>query len=162
MSTTACPCGSGLDLDACCGRYFESLDAPTAEALMRSRYTAHVLGKRQYLADTLSARQRADYDAEEDPGVFNGVEWLGLDIRETAGGGESDETGTVEFAARFRESGRTAVHHERSSFIREGGHWVFDDCVLNPKPATRHVEKIGRNAPCPCGSGKKYKKCCGA
>jgi preprotein translocase subunit SecA len=26
----------------------------------------------------------------------------------------------------------------------------------------RQGEKVGRNAPCPCGSGKKYKKCCGA
>jgi SEC-C motif-containing protein len=161
MTDNACPCGSGRDLDACCGRYFDSKDAPTAEALMRSRYSAHVLGKGQYLADTLSARQRAGYDPEE-AGVFAGVEWLGLAIRETAGGGEGDAAGTVEFTARFREKGRVGVHHERSSFIREEGRWVFDDCIMNPKPETRRVEKVGRNAPCPCGSGKKYKKCCGA
>ena len=27
---------------------------------------------------------------------------------------------------------------------------------------TKDIKKIGRNDPCPCGSGKKYKKCCGA
>ena len=31
-----------------------------------------------------------------------------------------------------------------------------------PKVRQRKVQKVGRNDPCPCGSGKKYKKCCGA
>jgi preprotein translocase subunit SecA len=36
------------------------------------------------------------------------------------------------------------------------------DGPTTKQPVTRESEKIGRNAPCPCGSGKKYKKCCGA
>ena len=29
------------------------------------------------------------------------------------------------------------------------------------QPVTREGAKVGRNQPCPCGSGKKYKRCCG-
>ena len=162
ISTDNCPCGSGEQLDACCGRYFETMTAPTAESLMRSRYSAHVLGKGQYLAETLSAKQRADFDVAEFEAAVGEVKWLNLDIRATTAGGEGDEVGTVEFIARCRDRNGTGVHHELSTFIRENGRWVFDDCIMNPKQETRRVEKIGRNAPCPCGSGKKYKKCCGA
>ena len=77
-------------------------------------------------------------------------------------GGEEDEAGTVEFIARYKAGNDKITHHELAMFTREEGRWVFADCVMNPKPETRSVEKIGRNAPCPCGSGKKYKKCCGA
>jgi SEC-C motif-containing protein len=162
VSNDSCPCGSGQNLDSCCGQYFENLAAPTAESLMRSRYSAHALGKAGYLADTLSAAQRADFDIAEFESAFGQTKWLGLEIRKTTGGGESDQTGTVEFVARCRDKNGPAIHHELSNFIREEGRWVFDDCVLNPKAPTRRVEKTGRNQPCPCGSGKKYKKCCGA
>lgn len=130
---------------------------------MRSRYTAHVLGKSQYLADTLSEKQRADFDIAEFEAGQADVTWTGLEIRATADGGEGDKTGTVEFVARCRDKGGAGIHHELSTFIRDDeGRWVFDDGVHNPKPATRRVEKVGRNDPCPCGSGNKYKKCCGA
>ncbi len=129
---------------------------------MRSRYSAHVLGKGRYLADTLSSKQRADFDVAEFEESAGQVKWLGLEIRATAGGEEKDDTGTVEFVARCRDKDGPGIHHELSTFIREEGRWVFDDCVLNPKAPTRQVEKVGRNAPCPCGSGKKFKKCCGA
>jgi len=162
LSTNTCPCGSGQTLELCCGRYFETLSAPTVEAAMRSRYTAHVLGKGRYLADTLSAAQRADFDIAEFESTLDQIRWLGLEIRKTSGGGEADRTGSVEFVARLRDKNGPGVHHELSTFIREDGRWVFDDCVLNPKAETRRVEKTGRNDPCPCGSGKKYKKCCGA
>lgn len=129
---------------------------------MRSRYTAHSLGKGQYLSDTLSAAQRADFDIAEFEEAAGQVKWVGLEIRETVDGGENDETGTVEFVARCRDKDGPGIHHERSDFIREEGRWVFDGATFNPKAPTRRVEKVGRNEPCPCGSGKKYKKCCGA
>ncbi len=162
MSMNSCPCGSGLMLETCCGQYFEKLAAPTAEALMRTRYSAHVLGKARYLSDTLSVAQRADFDVAETERMFGQTKWLELEIRKTTDGGESDQTGTVEFVARCRDKNGPGIHHELSSFIREDGRWVFDDCVMNPKAETRRVEKVGRNDPCPCGSGKKFKKCCGA
>jgi hypothetical protein len=34
--------------------------------------------------------------------------------------------------------------------------------ATQPRPTQRQLQKIGRNDPCPCNSGKKYKKCCGA
>ncbi len=40
-------------------------------------------------------------------------------------------------------------------------HGVYEDDERNHTPIRRDGEKIGRNQPCPCGSGKKYKKCCG-
>ncbi len=157
-----CPCGSGKALAECCGPYIDGAAAPTAEALMRSRYSAHVLENVEYLAATLSADQREDFDAEETQESFAQVKWLGLEIRKTNAGGEADQTGEVEFAARYRQGMEIGVHHELSSFAREEGQWVFAGAEMNPKAPTVHVTKIGRNAPCPCGSGKKYKKCCGA
>ena len=156
-----CPCGSGRTLDVCCGQYFDSLAAPTAVALMRSRYSAHVLGKAQYLADTLSTKQRADFDVAEYEVAHGEVTWTSLEIRATSDGDETDEAGTAEFVARCKDKDGSGMQHELSSFIREEGRWVYEDAVPNPKPATRHVQKVGRNEPCPCGSGKKFKKCCG-
>jgi SEC-C motif-containing protein len=69
----------------------------------------------------------------------------------------------VEFIARYVEKGQTVNHHEIAQFRREEGFWYFYDGQA-PKPRTikRETPKVGRNAPCPCGSGKKFKKCCGA
>jgi SEC-C motif domain protein len=159
---TTCPCGSTALLDDCCGQYLDGAAAPTAEKLMRSRYSAFVLGRGDYLAATLSAEQQKDFDVEDFNTSSANTKWQGLDIRGTSDGGEDDETGTVEFVARYKAGTDQISHHELAMFTREDGRWVFADCVMNPKPETRTVEKIGRNAPCPCGSGKKYKKCCGA
>jgi len=159
---TECPCGSKESLEACCGRYIDGTSAPTALSLMKSRYSAFALGKGEYLGKTLSERQRADFDIEEFNANIGETKWLGLEIRKTADGGEKDETGTVEFVAKYREQKQQVVHHELATFIREDGNWVFDDCVMNPKEPQRIVQKVGRNELCPCGSGKKYKKCCGA
>lgn len=160
---TTCPCGSGQMLAACCTPYIDGTPALTAEILMRSRYTAHTLGNGQYLKDTLSIEQQADFDVAEFEASADKTQWLGLEIRKTEKGGEKDETGTVEFVARYKEPGTGAVvHHELSYFKRENNRWVFADCTMNPKGEQRRVEKVGRNDPCTCGSGKKFKKCCGA
>lgn len=159
---TECPCGSNQSLATCCGLYHDGTPAPTALSLMKSRYSAFVLGKGDYLGETLSARQKVDFDAEEFEKNAGETKWLGLEIRKTEAGGEKDETGIVEFVAKYREQRQQVIHHERAMFIRENGNWVFDDCIMNPKEPQRTVEKVGRNDPCPCGSGKKFKKCCGA
>ena len=157
-----CPCGSAQPLEACCGPYIDGAPAPTAESTMRSRYSAHVLGNAEYLVATLSSDQRAGYDREEAEQSFADTKWLGLEIRKTDKGGDDDETGEVEFVARYRSGKQQVAHHELSFFTREDGRWVFAGCKMNPKAPTVSVVKIGRNAPCSCGSGKKYKKCCGA
>ena len=157
-----CPCGSSITLDACCGLYIGGNPTPTALSLMKSRYSAFVLVKGEYLKSTLSEHQKADFDSEEFEQQANGTKWMGLEIRNCVNGGLKDETGTVEFVAKYKEKGQHVVHHELAKFTREDGKWVFNDCVVNPKLEQRIIEKIGRNDPCSCGSNKKFKKCCGA
>lgn len=159
---TPCPCGSGQNFDDCCGAIIGGAPAPTAETLMRSRYTAFAVGNVGYLAETLSSESRADFDEIEAENTASNAKWQGLEIRSTTGGGENDETGTVEFVASFRLEGQQRIHHELGLFEREDGRWVCAGGEVNPKSAPRQVVKVGRNEPCPCGSGKKYKKCCGA
>ena len=157
-----CPCGSGADLDRCCGPIIAGdIPAPTAEALMRSRFTAFARGNLDHVEKTLCHEERENFDpasAEE----MSKVEWTRLEILGTSEGGEEDDAGMVNFAAHFKQGGKRLVHRERSSFRREDGLWVYVDGEVNPKAPPRQVAKVGRNEPCPCGSGKKFKKCCGA
>ena len=125
---------------------------------MRSRYSAHVLGEVDHLLATLSTEQRAGFDRKEAQQAIADTKWLGLEIRKTRRGEEGDETGEVEFVARYRSGGQTVSHHELSFFTREDGRWVFSGCEMNPKAPTVRLQKVGRNEPCPCGSGKKHKR----
>lgn len=159
---SVCPCGSGRGLDECCGPLIAGSRAPTAEALMRSRYTAFVVKNLDYLETTLAPEAREDYDRSETETWIDEAEWQGLEVRATGAGGEGDDTGTVEFVARYRFRGKVIAHHELGSFRRHEGRWAYVDGVMNPKPPQRVAAKVGRNDPCPCGSGQKYKKCCGA
>ena len=159
---TQCPCGSGLGFDACCGPLIAGAPAATAEALMRSRYTAYSQGNVAYLTSTLAPEVQGDFDPVEAHSTAANAQWQGLEIRSVTGGGPDDETGQVEFVARFRLRDDPRVHHELSDFRREDGRWLCAGGKMNPKQPPRSVAKIGRNDPCPCGSGKKYKKCCGA
>ena len=160
---SGCHCGSGREWEACCGPLIAGeRAAETAEALMRSRYSAYAVGAVDYLGETLHPEHRADWDREATARWAERSTWLGLEIVATEAGGPDDEEGIVEFIARFTERGQPKQHHERSRFRRHGGRWYYVDGEV-PKPETRRHEgpKVGRNDPCPCGSGKKYKKCCG-
>lgn len=159
---TECPCGSGKSYDTCCGPYIAGrLNPPTAEALMRSRYTAYAKGAIDYIEATHSPEKRDNLDIEETRRWAEESEWQGLEILECREGGPGDTAGTVEFTARYRQKGRDYEHHEVSSFRKEGGQWFFQDGNTPRQTYTREAPKVGRNDPCPCGSGKKYKKCCG-
>ena len=158
---TSCPCGSGHGLDACCGAIIAGAPAPTAEALMRSRYTAFVLGDLDHIEATHAPEVRGDFNRSAAESVANDAKWLGLEVRGITGGGAGDEIGEVEFATSFKRHGKEYVHHEIASFRREQGSWMYVEGRMNPKPPPRQVDKVGRNDPCPCGSGRKYKKCCG-
>jgi SEC-C motif domain protein len=159
---SSCPCGSGRELDQCCGPIVAGAPAPTPEALMRSRYTAFATGAIDHIERSHAPEVKDDFNRADAEAWSKAAKWEGLEIRRTEGGAEGDETGEVEFVARFRQGGQPHVHHELASFRRVDGEWRYVDGELNPKPVTRHVVKVGRNDPCPCGSGKKYKKCCGA
>jgi SEC-C motif-containing protein len=116
-----CPCGSPQSLDDCCGRYHAGEPAPTAEALMRSRYSAFVLCNEPYLLATWHPRTRPPSISFEPK-----QKWLGLKIIEAKDAGI--DTAEVEFIARFRMGGASAARlHERSRFVREGGRWLYVD-----------------------------------
>ena len=159
---THCPCGSGHPHDACCGPYLAGDGAPTAEALMRSRYAAFVLGNIDYLGETLAPDIRHEFDPIEAASTVENADWQGLEIRKLSQGGVEDTEGRVEFVARFRLGKEQRLHHEDCEFQKIDGRWYVSGGIVDPKQPTRQVSKVGRNEPCPCGSGKKYKKCCGA
>ena len=154
---TVCPCNPERDFDQCCGPYLAGTEkAPTAEALMRSRYSAYVLEDYAYVLRTCHPSTRPS--AKEFEGSGTAV-WCGLEILETEAGGENDNEGVVEFVASYEVSGGVLGLRERSRFIREDGEWFYVDGDIIKSPPAKSA-KIGRNEPCPCGSGKKYKKCC--
>jgi SEC-C motif-containing protein len=159
---TKCPCGSAENIEECCGALIGGKPAPTAEALMRSRYTAFVLGKVDYLQKTSAGEALLKFDRTEAERSLPGTEWLGLEIREVQAGGEQDPVGFVTFTARFRQNGRLVAQTERSEFRRVGGAWRYVRGEPAFETTSQEPVKPGRNDPCPCGSGKKYKKCCGA
>ena len=158
-----CPCGSGADYLSCCEPYHSGRQyPPTAEALMRSRYSAFAKHRLAYIEETIhpGARGRHDMDSTRDWAI--GSDWLGLSVLATEAGGKDDDEGTVEFIARYRSKGEDVDHHERARFRRQDGRWYFLEGKLQGEaPIERPDEKVGRNDPCPCGSGRKYKKCCG-
>ena len=118
-----CPCGQGLPYEACCGRYIDGGSAaPTAEALVRSRYTAYVRGAGSYVAETWADETRPA-DLAVDP---SGEPFIRLVVLDTTGGGPFDAEGVVEFAAHHPGG----VMRERSRFERRAGRWVYVDGVV--------------------------------
>ncbi|OKH89897.1 hypothetical protein LF95_08375 [Thalassospira sp. TSL5-1] len=126
-----CPCGSTKNYGACCGPFHQGVKLPaTAEQLMRSRYSAFVFGNAPYLADTVPAQNSAGYDS--DSLARQQTKWTGLEIVSTEAGGLFDQTGYVEFIARFKEKGRSGAHHEKSRFVRQNGKWLYMDGEFLP------------------------------
>ncbi|MFD9889975.1 YchJ family protein [Amycolatopsis sp. NPDC059027] len=125
MPETPCPCGLGEPYDACCGRYHRGEQtAPTAELLMRSRYSAFAVGDAGYLLRTWHPSARpANLDL--DPAQ----RWARLEILGHTGGGLLQAEGTVEFRAHYRHDGQRGVLHENSRFVREGGQWLYLDAL---------------------------------
>ncbi len=116
-----CPCGSGKRLDDCCGPYLANVaPAPTAEALMRSRYSAYALGCEPYLLATWHASTRP---ATLDLGTEPQPRWIGLTIKR--GAMQDDDHAVVEFVATYKMGGRASRMHEVSRFVRESGRWFY-------------------------------------
>jgi SEC-C motif domain protein len=160
-SPGACPCGSGQLERACCGPLLAGARAPTALALMRSRYTAYVRGAIDYLIATHDPDTRASVDREAIARWSRDTRWQGLQIVATEAGGEADTSGIVEFVARGVTGGSAFAQRERSRFRRLDGAWHYVDGKVGDAPARRGATP-GRNDACPCGSGRKYKRCHGA
>ena len=158
-----CPCGSNKQYNDCCEPILTGASsAQTAEDLMRSRYTAFTKGKVDYLLQSLHPDKR---DQHEERTIRNWAmksEWIGLEIIETEKGMPEDTEGKVELIARYRQKGRRENHHELAEFKKEDDTWYFyDGQAVIAEQFVRAEPKVGRNDPCICGSGKKYKKCCG-
>jgi SEC-C motif domain protein len=156
-----CYCGSGVTYTDCCEPVISGVQsAGTAEQLMRARYSAYVGAKMDFIFETTHPDHRQGYDHAGTKEWAESSEWLGLEIVEARKGGQGDNGGEVEFIARFREKGVLREHHENAQFQKDNGRWYFTEgAMVKPKPIT--VSKPGRNDPCTCGSGLKYKKCCG-
>jgi SEC-C motif-containing protein len=158
-----CPCGNHLSYEKCCGPIISGeIDAPTAEALMRARYTAYVKGEIDFIINSHTPEGRENLSREETEAWSRDSQWEGLTIVGTREGGPSDTAGKVEFKARYIQGGLKNEHHEMSDFEKIEGKWYYKDGRTVPSTVVRSTPKVGRNDPCPCGSGKKYKKCCGA
>ena len=127
LSSTSCPCGLPAPYRDCCGRWHHGplrLQAPDAQALMRSRYSAYVLDEIDYLLQTWHPATRPAALAPNEPGT----KWLGLEVRRHDRQDAQHET--VEFVARVRLHGRASRLHEVSRFVREDGRWLYVEGVV--------------------------------
>lgn len=157
---TNCPCNSGKQFDECCGPVLENQSAKSALTLMRSRFTAYSTGNAEYLHHTTHHNTRAAHKLNDIKEWSQENTWTKLEIINVEHGNINDTRGIVEFKAHFTDKKqKEQVHHERSTFLKEGLQWFYLDGIMNP-PTTDSNKKVSRNDPCPCGSGKKHKKCC--
>lgn len=153
---TACPCGG----PCCCAEIISGAGkADTAEHLLRARYTAFVLGKMEFVSATTHPKSRTEELDQANRQWSEESTWHGLQVLKSKPEGEN--VSLVTFEAYFTRHGNQQTHRERSRFERVDGEWFFVSCEPLKNPTFRHaVPPLGRNAPCSCGSGKKYKRCC--
>lgn len=158
-----CPCGSTLAYEECCQAIINGQrPAATAEELMRSRYSAYVMKEIDHLRTSLHPDHRADFNEKTTRDWAERAEWHNLEIIEITGGQSGDNEGKVAFAVSYTEQGSRKDYRELASFSKHDGNWyLVGGEPLHAKQVVREAPKTGRNDPCPCGSGKKYKKCCG-
>ncbi|SBS29833.1 hypothetical protein MSP8887_02850 [Marinomonas spartinae] len=166
---TLCPCGSTTPYSECCGLYHSgAASVPTAEALMRSRYSAFAMNKMDYILAT-QRLEKGQVNEDEVEALDNSnalTNWTRLEILATEQGQTSDNTGTVTFRAYFKEGMHQGELNEKSWFRKEEGQWLYigGEHDIKTAPLTKTTipkQNVGRNDPCSCGSGKKFKKCCG-
>ena len=147
-----CPCGSGADYQDCCAPlHRQKAAAQTAEQLMRSRYAAYVAHEIDYLVATTVPSQQALLDREGMAQWSRQAEWLGLDVLRHTDNLKPNHA-QVAFVAHFAEQGQERRHEELSAFVRVDGRWYFIDPTV-PLPPMKQL--------CICGSGRKFKACCG-
>jgi SEC-C motif domain protein len=153
-----CPCRSANTYETCCGPYIEKQQQPqTPEQLMRSRYSAYSLGKIDHIKNTMKGGALIGFNAMTAEQWAKQVTWLGLEILQAEP--TTTDVGFVEFIARFLEHGQVKTIHEFSEFHREHDFWFYVSGVNKLQPLKIKNPQVARNAPCPCGSGKKFKNC---
>jgi SEC-C motif domain protein len=154
-----CPCGSGRSFGECCEPLLkETRSAATAGELMRSRFTAHVVGDYHHLHRTYLGTARRPY-VEEPAG--DEMKWTRLVVHAEEPGPKPGMA-FVDFSAYHQEGEAEHALHEKAEFALIDGSWIYTRPVRSgPAPLKSTAPKVGRNDPCPCGSGKKFKHCCG-
>ena len=154
---SACHCNLGPSYEACCEPIINGTTlAASAEQLMRARYSAYIATEIDFLHDSLHPDSRSDFDFDSTKQWAETSTWKGLQILSTKAGQKNDKVGSVDFIAAYEDAeGNEHQHCERSQFKCVDNQWYFCD------GQTIVPQKVGRNDPCTCGSGKKYKKCCG-
>jgi SEC-C motif-containing protein len=150
-------------LETYCLPFVQGQKVPqSAVELMATRYVAYATGAIDYLLDTHDPKTRSEADRKATEEWSKRADWRGLEVLGSERGGPDDETGQVEFIARYAIDGVEYAHHERSEFRKVEGRWYFvNGEKVSAPPIRRTTPKVGRNDPCSCGSGKKFKKCCG-
>lgn len=161
--TNLCPCGSEQDLSACCALIISGKkEAKTAEDLLRARYTAFTRGDVDFILESHHAKTRQEVKREEIEDWSKNSQWVGLKIVQKEAGEAKDDQGTIVFCAQYIAGKKQQDHWEQSFFEKENGKWKFLDARGISGTYKRTEPKTGRNDPCTCGSGKKFKKCCAA
>ena len=158
-----CPCGSGAAFADCCEPIIKGTrESETAEELMRARYSAFVTHDIDFIVASTHTHSRKEIDLDFIREWSETSTWRGLEILDTKQ--VNDNKAFVSFEARFTTpAGEDKRHREKSLFERENGQWRFVTGDELKNPTVRYeIPPPGRNDPCPCGSGKKYKKCHGA
>lgn len=155
-----CPCGSGRIYAECCSPILQQQRrADTAEELMRSRFTAHAVHDNAHLHRTFLTSARLPYPGEPE-GDDEALAWTRLVVHSHEVGPKPDSA-FVDFSAYFRDDNGEHAIQEKSEFQRIDGEWFYTRAVRSgPAPVKSAGPKLGRNEPCSCGSGKKYKHCC--
>jgi len=166
---SVCPCRAltpenALSLENCCLPLIQGkAKAKTAEDLLRARYTAFTRGDVDYILDSHHSKTVGDVKREEIEDWSKNSKWLGLKVVQSEAGTTADDQGTIIFCAQYEADGKQNDHWEQSFFEKEKGEWRFLDARgIQTGPFRRQEPKVGRNDPCSCGSGKKFKKCHGA
>ena len=158
-----CPCGSGKKYNECCEPIIKgTIKAPTAESLMRARYTSYVVHEIDFIISSCEEGEGiADIDKQATEDWSRQSTWQVLKILSTEKGTESDDEGVVEFTADYTLKQMRDVHHEIAGFKKINGEWKYVAGNIITTTVKREGRKVGRNEPCTCGSGKNYKQCCG-
>lgn len=157
-TTKDCPCCSGKLYTNCCQPFIEGTELPTTPlALMRSRYTAFTLQNIDYIKQTMHGKALLKADLDSTHAWMRETKWLGLAIKEHKDKGPNK--GTVHFVASFLQNGQNQQLEEISDFKKIENRWYYVQ-GRQMQQSTNKEQKIGRNDPCSCGSGKKYKQCC--
>ncbi|WP_448211507.1 YchJ family protein [Colwellia sp. MEBiC06753] len=151
-----CPCCSNIALEMCCLPIIEQQQhAHSPEALMRSRFTAYALNKAEYILATYHSSQQSAHSLADIQAWAEENQWIELIIHQA---NSNSTPATIEFSAFYLNNHQLIEMRERSNFTQEKNQWRYVDGTIITH---EKITSLTSNDPCPCHSGKKYKKCCG-